>query len=147
VQAIFDKTPPVPAPPDRYISSAPEIHEFIYGVLMDAANIRKLLLVPDKPNSRESQRRFSLRRYRAAFLRSALKTVVLQEILDQKVRNTLEHFDEYMDEAVLELSDSTTRVSPWAAFNLIVSGRDVFRPPIFPIKLYVADERVFYNLN
>jgi hypothetical protein len=146
-EGIFEKTPPVPSRPNRYISHAPEIHALITGVLIDAANIKKLVVTPSARGSKESRPQYDLRRYRAALVRDAIGSVQLKEILDQKVRNTLEHFDEYMDEAVLELSDPKKRSSPWAAFNLIISGRDVFQPEIHPIKLYIAEERVFSNFK
>lgn len=146
-ESIFDKTPPIPIRPERYISHAPEIHALIYGVLIDAANIKKLIVTPSIKGRNESRRQYDVRRYRAALIGECVGLLALKEILDVKVRNTLEHFDEYMDEAVLELSDPRTRPSPWAAFNLILSGRDVCQPPIYPIKMYIAEERVFCNLK
>jgi hypothetical protein len=146
-QQIFDKTPPVPERPNRYIAHNPELNALIYGVLIDAANIKKLIVTPSAKGSKESRRQYDLRRYRAALVKEAIGRVELREILDQKVRNTLEHFDEYMDEAVLLLSNPEKRPSPWAAFNMTISGRDVFQPPIYPIKMYVAEERVFCNMH
>lgn len=146
-QQIFDKTPPVPERPNRYIAHNPEVNVLIYGVLIDAANIKKLIVTPSAKGKNETRRQFDLRRYRAALVKDAIGAVQLREILDQKVRNTLEHFDEYMDEAVLLLSDPGKRPSPGAAFNMTLSSRDVFQPPIFPIKMYIAEERVFCNMH
>jgi hypothetical protein len=146
-ETIFEKTPPIPVRPDRYISSAPEIHDLIHGVLVGAASVKRMIVTPSTKLKGETKRQFDLRRYRAALLNAALHPTELKEMLDQKVRNSLEHFDEYMDSAVLELSDATRRPSPWAAFNLIISGRDVFQPNIYPIKLYIAEEKVFCNMK
>ena len=74
-------------------------------------------------------------------------TVTLKEILNHKVRNTLEHFDEYLDEANVSLSQGKPPPSPMAAYNMVISHWQAVDPPVYPIRLYVSIERMFYNMN
>ena len=73
--------------------------------------------------------------------------IKLAELLNAKVRNTLEHFDEYLDEANLALSDARVPPSPMAAYNMVLSRWDAINPRVYPIRLYISAERKFYNMK
>ena len=146
-EQVFELTPEIPKEPEHYVAAAPEIHRNIQSILISAANIKKLIITPSTKLKGENNTIHGFRLYRSSFLNELLGNVVLEEIVNHKVRNTLEHFDEYMDKAVVNLSNPTKRPSPWAAYNLIASSKGVFKPNIYPIKYYVADEEVFYNMK
>ena len=125
----------------------PDLHSLIASLLSDAANLKKLLITPNTRLNGESGRRFRLRKARAAALREVVSRISLAEILNPKVRNTLEHFDEYLDEANLALSEATTPPSPMAAYNMVLSRWEVFSPRVYPVRVYISSERKFYNMK
>ena len=75
------------------IQVSPELHSLIASVLSEAANLKKLLVTPSARLNGESGRQYRLRKARAAALRELLAGVTLAELLNAKVRNTLEHFE------------------------------------------------------
>jgi hypothetical protein len=125
----------------------PDLHSLIASLLSDAANLKKLLITANTRLNGESGRQFRLRKARAAALRELVSKVSLAEILNAKVRNTLEHFDEYLDEANLAVSEAKTPPSPMAAYNMVLSRWEVFSPPVYPIRVYISSERKFYNMK
>lgn len=125
----------------------PELHSLIASLLSDAANLKKLVVTPGTRLNGESGRQFRLRKARAAALRKVTASVAMTEILNAKVRNTLEHFDEYLDEANLSVSQAKKPPSPMAAYNMVLSHWEAFSPPVYPIRLYVSVERKFYNMK
>lgn len=125
----------------------PELHSVIASVLSDAANLKKLLVTPNARLNGESGRQYRLRRARAATLNKLLDGIQLAELLNVKVRNTLEHFDEYLDEANLAISEAKNPPSPMAAYNMVLSRWEVFNPRVYPIRLYISAERKFYNMK
>ncbi|MEX5490782.1 hypothetical protein ABFV43_18365 [Pseudomonas fulva] len=124
----------------------PDIHSKISSVLSDAANIKKLIQTQGVKLKGENAVRFKLRKERARVLDLALADLGLREIFNHKVRNTLEHFDEYLDETNYELS-SKAELGTMAAYNLVISHWEVTNPRLYPIRLYVASEMKFYNMK
>lgn len=125
----------------------PDLHSLIASLLSDAANLKKLLITPSTQLNGESGRKFRLRKARAAALRESVSKISLTEILNAKVRNTLEHFDEYLDEANLAVSEAKTPPSPRAAYNMVLSHWEAFNPRVYPIRIYISSERKFYNMK
>lgn len=135
-------------PDDGYvIQVSPDLHSLIASVLSEAANLKKLLVTPSAKLNGESGRQYRLRRARSAALNQVLDGIHLSELLNAKVRNTLEHFDEYLDEANLKLSEAKNPPSPMAAYNMILSHWEAFDPRVYPIRLYISEERKFYNMK
>lgn len=126
---------------------SPELHSVIASILADAANIKKMLVTPSAKMNGESGGQSRLRKERAKRLKDLISDIELKEILNHKVRNTLEHFDEYLDEANVKLSKSKTPPSPMAAYNMILSHWEVTNPPVYPVRVYISSERMFYNLK
>ena len=129
------------------IQVSPELHSLIASVLSEAANLKKLLVTPSTRLNGESGRLYRLRRARASSLNKLLDGISLAEVLNAKVRNTLEHFDEYLDEANLAISEAKAPPSPMAAYNMVLSRWEVFNPRVYPIRLYISSERRFYNMK
>lgn len=125
----------------------PELHSLIASILSDAANIKKIIITPSSKLNGESGAQSRLRKERAKKLKDALGSVELKEILNHKVRNTLEHFDEYLDEANLKITKQQTPPSPMAAYNMILSHWEAFNPRVYPVRLYVSSEKTFYNMK
>lgn len=124
----------------------PEVHSKIASVLSDAANIKKLIQTQGVKLKGENAARFKLRKDRARELAQALAPLELTEIFNHKVRNTLEHFEEYLDEANYDISKKPA-LGTMAAYNMVISHWEVTEPRVYPIRLYVASERKFYNMK
>ncbi len=146
-ELLFEKAP-VP-PKDYVITVDMEIHSLIASILSDAANVRKLVKPSTLKRLRgESAAASKVRRARGTALQEAIRGVELTEMLNAKVRNTLEHFDEYLDDAVVELPKAAGKVG-WrmAAYNTVMSGWGAITPRVFPVRLYISDERKYYNMK
>jgi len=126
----------------HFMQISPEIHERIVNVLMNSANIKKFLKKPKKQKNRFSK----FKKQRSSILWSALKGIKLNEILKNRVRNSLEHFDNYLDKTNIKFND-VSPTEPMAAYNMIFSDWDVTTPRVYPVRLYIANERKFYNLE
>ncbi len=142
---VFAQTPP-PAS-GHYIKVDPDVHATINAILIDAANIKKLTHTSERRLDKESKKVFDLRQERSRLLQALLEGVELDEILNTKVRNTLEHFDEYLDETNIALSSDRKPPAPMAAYNMTFSDWEVTAPRVFPLRLYVAGERKYYNMK
>lgn len=126
---------------------SPELHSLIASILSDAANIKKLIVTPSSKLNGESGAQSRLRKERAKLLKEAIASVELKEILNHKVRNTLEHFDEYLDEANVKITKAKNPPSPMAAYNMIFSHWEAVSPEVYPVRLYVSSEKTFYNMK
>lgn len=125
----------------------PELHSLIASLLSDAANLKKLVITPSVRLNNESGRQFRLRKARTAALLKSIEGIPLTEMLNAKVRNTLEHFDEYLDEANVVLTTAKNVPSPMAAYNMVLSHWRAVNPPVYPIRVYISSERKFYNMK
>lgn len=59
----------------------------------------------------------------------------------------MEHFDEYLDRANICLSKKGVPPSPMAAYNRALSDWDVFSPHVYPVRVYIAKDKTFHNLQ
>lgn len=127
------------------IQCDPEVHAKIASALSSAANIKKLILIPGSRSNGENGERFKLRKERAKELNDFLADLGVSELLNHKIRNTLEHFDEYLDEANCDLTKKSQEAI--VGYNLVISHWSVTDPKIYPIRIYVSSERKFYNMK
>ncbi len=124
----------------------PELHSIIAYLLSDAANIRKLVSTSSVKTNGENGARFKLCKERASELAEFIAPLEIKELLNYKVRNTLEHFDEYLDEANYDVSKKAEQ-GRFAAYNMILSHWEALMPKVYPIRLYVSSEMKFYNMK
>ncbi|NJC88581.1 MAG: hypothetical protein FIB02_08630 [Desulfuromonas sp.] len=125
----------------------PDLHSLIASLLSDATNLKKLVSTQNAQLKGESGRQFRLRKARTAALREAIVGIQLTEMLNAKVRNTLEHFDEYLDEANLAVTTAQAPPSPMAAYNMVFSRWEVFNPRVYPVRVYISSEKKYYNMK
>ncbi len=125
----------------------PELHSLIASLLSDAANLKKLIVTPSARLDKESGRQHRLRKARAAALKELVAGIPLAELVNVKIRNSLEHFDEYLDEANLAVSEVKIPPSPMVAYNMVLSHWEAFNPRVYPIRVYISSERKFYNMK
>ena len=124
-----------------------EITDFILGILSNAANIKKLITPAERTKS-ESAWKYTFRCDRARFVRDFLADIDISEIMNPRARNSLEHFDEYLDKLCIDMLNgivSTERQN--ISFNMAVSELDVHQPHAYPVRLYDAKEKKYYNMS
>ncbi len=141
---IFKNTQPVFPGPS--LQNDPDTHNKITSLLNDAAGISRLISTPQKKGKGENDSSFALRVERARSIELFLGSIEISEIRNRKVRNSVEHFDEYLDDINYKFSNSQFEHPP-IAYNLIISDWEVYHPRLFPIKLYVVSERKYYNMH
>jgi hypothetical protein len=129
-----------------YFKISWELHARIDAVLVAAANIKKLIQTPTKRGNGEPKKVYELRQNRAKVLAAMLDGLDLEEILNTKVRNSLEHFDEYLDEVNTNLSVGKPVPAPWAGYNMVLSHWEATNPRVYPIRIYIAAEQKYYNM-
>ncbi|MBC4282917.1 hypothetical protein H8M47_14865 [Klebsiella pneumoniae] len=135
-------------PEDGYlIFSKPEITDLILGILSNSANIKKLTN-PGKQARGESTGAFQFRVDRCNFIKNNFPGIDFSGILDTKLRNTLEHFDEYLDDFMTTAAKGDfPHAYPMVAFNFGLSDQDAFNPRLYPVRMYESKTKTFYNFD
>jgi hypothetical protein len=133
-----------------------QVDHGVSGILVDAvtnaARIRSLLVARPRDRS-ESAVTFELRARRAAWLREeVLQGVRLNIVLGASVRNTLEHFDEYIDDLARRAAKKQIPTPILVPVDFLMShGRTLdfllqrSGGIVRPLRGYYADERLFVN--
>ena len=135
-----------------YQSTKIEGLDLIYSILSFASKVKEMTS-PGKSNFNKD---------RATYINNILNGLNLSELLNKSVRNTVEHFSEYLDKAnkLHTLFNSSHRYS--VAFNLIISNwtplKQNYFPfqlyntpllplPLYPVRIYISSEKRFYNMD
>ncbi|MBD7375766.1 hypothetical protein HPO00_06495 [Klebsiella pneumoniae] len=129
------------------IFSTPEITDLILGILSNSANIKKLTN-PGKQARGESAGAFQFRVDRCNFIKNSFPEIDFSGVLDTKLRNTLEHFDEYLDDFMTTIAKGDfSNAYPMVAFNIGLSDQDAFKPHLYPVRMYESKTKTFYNFD
>lgn len=123
------------------------IHSLINDILSDAANLKKLITIPTQKTRSESPRQFQVHVERSKFLQEKIKGIEVTELKSVKVRNTLQHFDEYLDEANIEATEGKLKNHQRAVYNFVMSHWEAVNPRPYPIRLYICAEKTYYNMK
>jgi hypothetical protein len=151
-EIIFDKAKPA-SESHSYIQVDHDLLTNVNHLLGDSARIRALLLTRQKAKG-ESRIKHEVRARRTAWLRSTvLKSITLQHVLDAKVRHSLEHFDEYIDETAIKAHAREIEPPSFLPVDMLLGSRttlDTFnlrgqQATVYPLRVYIADEQVFIN--
>ena len=152
--ALFAATP-APPPGQSYIKVDQNLHADIYALLSDAAKIRALLTARERRKG-QSRVAHEIQVRRAASLRHTLHNVSLTEVLSAAVRNTVEHFDEYLDETAIKAYKGQIGRSVHLPFDMVLSdpaagevlkGPRSPKPRIFPVRVYEASRRTVVSFG
>ncbi|WP_114326863.1 hypothetical protein [Candidatus Colwellia aromaticivorans] len=131
-----------------YEKCSNEAHFQINALLSEAAKIKKLVSPNISPDANLAVRKNKIKKDREAYFSTMLNQINLTEILKPKIRNTLEHFDEYLDEANIKLSTPENIQHDMAFSNLIISDwKHMPNKKVYPIRMYIANEKRFYNMK
>ncbi|HFN3767952.1 hypothetical protein [Enterobacter hormaechei] len=144
-EKLFEETPL----PDKgfYFKIDYTIHALINDILSDAANVKKLITVPTQKTRSESHEQFLVHVERSKFLQEIVKGIEISELKSVKLRNSLQHFDEYLDEVNIEASKGKIKHHPVAVYNFIMSHWEAISPRPYPIRLYICAEKTYYNMK
>jgi hypothetical protein len=134
-----------------YIQVDHEVTGMLVDAVTNAARIRSLVFARSRGS--ESAVTFELRARRAAWLREeVLKGVRLDTVLGASVRNTLEHFDEYIDDLARRAAKKQLPRPILVPVDFLVSDRRTFDVVlqrrvgiVQPLRGYYADEHLFVN--
>lgn len=144
---------PKPAEPADRLQIDHDIMRNLFTLLGSAARINAL--IGDRPQQRwQTEQDYEIQRRRTEWLRiGILKGIKLSALHSAKVRNTLEHFDEYIDGAAIGFATNKTPTPSLAPIDFVVSRRRALQrfaverkvPHLFFIRVFIASERVFVN--
>lgn len=136
-------------PNETFLRVSKEVHGLIAALLSNAANIKKLVSTEKlQQNKGETKACFQRRQQRVRVLSELLNGIALDELLKSKIRNTLEHFDEYLDQADELLTVTGHPTATLAMSNMVLSHWEhLAGEKIFPIRVYIASEKRFYNMK
>jgi hypothetical protein len=135
-----------------YIQVDHKLSAMLVDAVTNAARIRALLDTGPRRRS-ENAMTFEVRIRRAAWLQEeVLEGVRLDAVLGADVRNTLEHFDEYIDDLARRAAEREITMPILVPVDFLVSHRRAFDPllqhsggVLQPLRGYYADERIFVN--
>lgn len=153
-EEVFMAAPkPLKGGSESYLKVDHDLMTKLYFLLGATARIRALLT--DRPRRKsQSEKQHALQVRRTAWLRDhVLKGIRLAEVLAPKVRHSLEHLDEYVDDTGLRFLEGRIPTSALVPVDFAVGRRNTLaqfqvankRPHVYFVKVYVASERVFVN--
>ncbi|BED28499.1 TPA: hypothetical protein IBL02_004379 [Escherichia coli] len=144
-EELFHETPLPDA--GYYFKIDYNIHILINSILSDAANVKKLIAVPKNKTREESPEQFRLHIERSNYLQQKIKDIEIKEINSVRVRNTLQHFDEYLDQLNIDVTAGKMKGHDIAVYNFVISHWKAINPRPYPIRLYVCEEKTYYNMK
>jgi hypothetical protein len=144
---------PTRGPEHEFMFVNHEIHRMLLDALGAAARIRALC-VERGSSSKQTQLEYKVSVRRAAWLRQeVLEDIDLSVLEDAQVRNTIEHFDEYVDRAALQAYGGEIPLPALIPVDMALTSRNVLsrfairghQPTIYWVRVYVSGERRFIN--
>lgn len=147
---VFDAAKPPPDETSSYISVDHNLQSQIYRVLNNAARIRALVSDRARQNS-QSAAQYRFQQARTRWLKSTLADLGLREVLHARVRNSLEHFDEYLDQTALRFSQGTVSGRVLLPMDVTLGREGTLDQfvtdggSVYPLRVYLAEERTFVN--
>ncbi len=137
-----------PPPEKSYIKVDHHLHGEIYRILNNAARLRALVNVRSKRYG-QSAGQFAVQESRIRWLLDLIGDLPMAAISQAKVRNSLEHYDEYLDEAALKSSRGELDRPTLFPIDMTL-GRDgtldqFTSGVVYPLRVYLAEERIFVN--
>ncbi|MFE4195263.1 hypothetical protein ACFRJ9_05310 [Paenarthrobacter sp. NPDC056912] len=142
-----------PPPGESYLRVDHGIHRKIYRILNNAARLSALMKDRDR-RAGQSAGQYEIQSRRVRWIRSVLDGIAIAEIGHAKVRHSLEHFDEYIDETALKSSRGQIPLPSFFPIDFVLGRADTLNAIAFgklegfktyPLRVYLAEERTFIN--
>ncbi len=121
--------------------------EFIHlAVLMLSYGAAAKKFFDSHPNKKkgESNKQFSLRQERSAGLNRKLAALDLRAIRSCSARNSLEHSDEHLDEAIILCSSGRYRL---LCYNVAMGDFSMLGADVLPLRVYSHMTKVFHHFS
>ncbi len=143
---------PVPQPGSGLITVNHEVHRHILNALGAGARLKGLCFDRSKGYKQtDLEHKILLRR--AAWVRELLVGIDLAPLKEAQVRNTLEHFDEYVDRLALEAYEGDISMPALVPVDMALSSRNLLsqfaigneEPTMYWVRIYISDEKCFIN--
>ncbi len=145
------KSPGKPA--ESYIKVDHDLTTTLTTLLGEAVRLKSLLT--ERPRNRnQTDTQYEIQVRRARWMRDELlKGVKVKALLDANVRNSLEHFDEYLDEIAIRCHDGAIPRPTSVPLDVSVGRRKTFerfpiggkQPHVENLRVYVAADKLFVN--
>lgn len=150
---VFEAAP-APAPGESYYKVDHKVHRDIYRILNHAARIGALIKDRPRRQGNQSAGQYEIQHKRVTWLRGVLDGLELKETLNSKVRHSLEHFDEFIDETALKSSRGNLQAPTIFPLDMALGRRDTIEGmmtgplsggSVYPLRVYVAETQLFLN--
>ena len=123
-----------------------EVHSLIKSIVNDSSHVANLI-DPRERRKDEPIEHYIFRKERGKHLREIFNSISIEKILNRNLRDSIEHFDERLDNLVQSVSKKVKKKQQNLAHNMVFSHKEVIVPFPIPIRVYVSSEKVFYNMN
>lgn len=135
----------LPHAPNKYFFIQPEVFTKIATIQVHSANIKKILFATPRKKG-EAKYKYDYRVKRAEEIQSYFDIEEISEIRISNVRNSLEHFDERLDNISLRLWNGTiNKKYHIIASNIIISSEGALYGNPYYLKCYVIDSKIYKN--
>lgn len=126
-----------------------ENQHLINSIIVSAGNIKKLVLPDPSRHSNESKALHQNRVDRGNYLSNLLKISGEEDMLNLKVRNSIEHFDEKVDSLALKKHKKNENLinNGSILYNMSLSSRKAIQPEPYFLKAYIVEERTAFIDN
>lgn len=148
---IFEDAP-APPPTESYLAVDHRLHGKIYRILNNSARIGSL--IKERARRDQSAAQYAIQQQRVKWLQSALEGLEIKELLNPKVRHSLEHFDEFIDETALKSSRGDIRRPSFFPIDMALGREDTLQvfanknlagAASYPLRVYLGEEQTFVN--
>ncbi len=123
-----------------------EVHSLIKSIVNDSSHVANLI-DPREKRKVETVEHYTFRKERGEHLKEIFNGVSVEKILNRELRDSIEHFDERLDNLVHSVSNKVEKKQQNLAHNMVFSDKEVITPFPIPIRVYISSEKVFYNMN
>ena len=122
-----------------------ESNSLIKSIVDDSAEVANLIQ-PRERRKDEPTEKYLFRKHRGEYLFNFFKDVAISEILNHKIRDSIEHFDKKLDRLTHDISEKAVKKPQTLAYNMAISDKATMSPFPLPVRIYVSSERKIYNM-
>lgn len=129
-----------------------ESSSLVKSIVDDSAEIANLIQ-PRQRRKDEPIEKYLFRKHRGEYLFNIFKDITISEMLNRRIRDSLEHFDERLDHLTRDVSEKAVKKPQTLVYNMVISDRDIMQGTThnhsfpLPIRIYVSSERKIYNMS
>lgn len=128
-----------------------DLNPLIYRILNNAARIRAMIHARPRRAKQQSAALYAIQSRRTAWLSALLSGIETSEIIHARVRNSLEHFDEFLDQTALRLTENRSPKVTFVPMDMYVSHSGFWAEEfgadygVYALRVYYIQPRIFEN--